>query len=69
MSFVLILIQVVQAVVTARLWRAVGRRAALTGCSFLEDSDQVHLGSTPQEDVGEGLSHEGYAVQPASRSP
>lgn len=39
-------LQVIQAVITAYLSHAIGRRAAATGSSFLEDPGHAHLDPT-----------------------
>lgn len=62
-------LQVIQAIITAHLWRVIGRRAALTGSSSLENSDHAPLEPTPEEELEDGPNNHGYIHPPASRSP
>lgn len=63
------LLQVIQAFITGYLSHLIGRRAASTGSSFLEDSGHAHLDPTPEEDLEDELDHDGYGDLPAKRSP
>lgn len=63
-----LLLQVIQAFITAYLSHLIGRRAASTGSSLLEDSGHAHLDPTPEEDLEDELD-DGYGDLPAKRSP
>lgn len=49
------LLQLVQFIITVRLWRVIGRKVGSTGSHVLKDPDHTHLDPIPQEYMDDTL--------------
>lgn len=52
--------QVVQFIITVYLYRAFGRKAALTRSTAIDNSDHAHLEDAPEDDLDYTVQNDGY---------